>query len=204
MIHMKFESIISRVFPILLAATACLLLGSCASTADMPPPPGSAIIDATPDAKHMDRVEEIELVSINGRSVKGTRSVIQPGPNTIKTRFRWPQGQVQEADLRFYATPGTVYFINYNVYPPAKKLTNSVAQKIVDSSYIFGGPPAAVVGVCEQVGHGIAEYRKSATYIDLAVTAHHSSQGVVRQVRAYPDGRVDGKPWAAWAQMKAP
>ena len=197
------------------AATACLLLGSCASKSERPPPPGSAVIDAKPDPEHREHIEGIELVSINGSSVKGTRSVIQPGPNTIKTRFRWPQGMIQEADLRFYATPGIIYFINYDVFPPSKEFTNSVAEKMVDvisggDAYgaIFGtvllGPPAAVIGVGERISHGVAQQRQSATYIDLTVIAHHSSQGTVRQVRAYPDGRVDEKPWAAWAQMKAP
>ena len=203
---------------VLPAAIACLLLGSCASTTDSsatPPHRGGAIIDAKPDPDHSKHIEGIELVSINGRSVKGTRSVIQPGPNTIKTRFRWPQGPVQEADLRFYATPGIVYFINYDVYPPPKEFTNSVAEKMVDvisggdamgaiAGTILLGPPAAVIGVGERIGHGVALQRQVATHIDLMVTAHHSSQGTVRQVRAYPDGRVDEKPWAAWAQMKAP
>jgi len=69
---------------------------------------------------------------------------------------------------------------------------------------IFLGPPAAVIGIGERISHGVTQHGKPATHIDLMVTAHHSSQGVVRQVRAYPDGRVDEKPWAAWAQMKAP
>ena len=199
------------------AATACLLLGSCAPTSEQPPPPGSAIIDAKPDPEHRGRIEGIELVSINGRSVKGTRSVIQPGPNTVKTRFRWPQGLVQEVDLRFYATPGTVYFINYDAYSPEYERDNRVAQKIGrelfdDSgsaegaivSAIFLAPPLAVIGIAEGIGHGVFKNPQPATRIDLMVVAHHSSEGTVRQVRAYPDGRVDGKPWAAWAQMKAP
>lgn len=202
----------------LAAATACLLLGSCASTTVAPPPPGSAIIDAKPDADHrkqIEGIEGIELVSINGKSVKGTRSVIQPGPNTIKTRFRWPQGQDQEADLRFYATPGITYFINYDVYPPRNEGFTSMTEGALDALGSSGDPYAAVVGVFlavpisaiavgERIHHGVAQQRQSATYIDLMVVAHHSSQGTVRRVRTYPDGRVDEKPWAAWAQTKAP
>ena len=160
-------------------------------------------------------IEGIQLVSINGAGVQGTRRVIAPGPNIIKTRFRWPQGRVQEADLRFYATPGTVYFIYYDVYPPYSEFSGSVADKMIDAipledtyGTIFGSlilvPSAAVVGIGERVGHGVAQHRQSATHIDLMVTAHHSGQGTVRRVRAYPDGRVDEKPWAAWAQMQAP
>lgn len=199
----------------LAAAAACLLLGACASTTETPPPPGFAIIDSKPDPKHRDRLEGIELVSINGKEVKATRSVIEPGLNTIKTRFRWPQGHDQQVLLRFYATPGTIYFIYYDVYPPATELTNPVAGKVVDSlgdagagGAIFGtillGPPAAVIGIGEKINHGVTQHGKPATHIDLIVMAHHSSQGTVRQVRAYPDGRVDEKPWADWAQMRAP
>jgi hypothetical protein len=205
----------ARELATLAAATGCLLLGSCASTTIKPPPAGSAVIDAAPDPKHRDRIKGIELVSINGAGVKGTRCVIEPGLNTIKTRFRWPQGQDQQVQLRFYATPGTIYFIYYDVYPPSTELTNTVAGKIVESlgqgdgyGAVFGtlvlGPPVAALAVGERISHGVAQHGKPATHIDLMVIAHHSSQGTVRQVRAYPDGRVDEKPWAAYAQMKAP
>jgi hypothetical protein len=181
----------------------------------MSPPRGSAIIDAKPEPERREGVEGIELVSINGKRVRGTRQVIAPGPNTIRTQFRWPQGMVQEADLRFHATPGIVYFINYDVFPPRRETTDGVAGKLVNSVSSSGSPyaalgaaivapPAVVIGVGERVAHGVAQHGKPATHIDLMVVAHHSSQGVVRQVRAYPDGRVDEKPWAAWAQMRAP
>lgn len=209
------DSTILRGVATLAAATGCLVLGSCVSTTITPPPAGSAVIDAVPDPKHRDRVEGIALVAINGRSVKGTRCVIESGLNTIKTRFRWPQGQDQQVQLRFYATPDTIYFIYYDVYPPSTELTNTAAGRVMGSlgemggeGAIFGtlllGAPAAVVATGERLGHGITQHRKPATHIDLVVVAHHSSQGTVRQVRAYPDGRVDEKPWAAWAQMQAP
>jgi len=206
---------ITRAFATYSAASACLLLGSCASMSERPPPPGSAIIEAKPDPEHREQIEGIELVSINGRSVKGTRSVIQPGPNTVRTRFRWPQGLVQEADLRFYATPGISYFINYDVYPPHNVAFSSVTEGSLNGAGTDGNPYAAMGAVLlavpitaiaagERIGHEVTQHRKAATYIDLTVVAHQSSQGTVRQVRAYPDGRVDEKPWAAWAQMKAP
>lgn len=207
--------LISKPLASLTAAAACLLLGSCASTTVTPPPPGFAIIDAKPDPDRRKHIEWIELVSINGKSVKGTRCVIEPGLNTIKTRFRWPQGQDQQLQLRFYATPGTIYFIYYNVYPPSTELTDSVAGRIVDSlgegdayGAVWGtvilGPPAAVIGMGERISHGVTQHRKPAQHIDLMVVARHSSQGIVQQVRVYPDGRVDEKPWAASTQMKAP
>jgi hypothetical protein len=65
-------------------------------------------------------------------------------------------------------------------------------------------PVAVVVGTGERMTNYSATHSQAVTHIDLSVIAHQSSQGTVRRVRAYPDGRVDGKPWAAWAQMKAP
>lgn len=196
-------------------AALCLSLFSCATKNNEPPPQGAAIIDAMPDPEHPHRIEDIQLVSVNGKGVHGTRSVIQPGLNTVKTRFRWPQGKEGEVDLRFYATPGTVYNINFDEYPPTSEFEDGVAGKMMNavgsSSDPYAGlgaafiaPVAAVVGTGERLAHYKATHRQAITHIDLSVTAHHSGQGIVRQVRAYPDGRVDEKPWAAWAQMKAP
>lgn len=205
----KHIPMIRRIPSTFLAGCACLLLGSCASTPDMPPPPGAAIIDATPDPRHQNRVEGVELVSINGKSVQGTRCVIAPGLNIITTRLRWPQGLVQEADLRFYATPGTVYLVKYDLYPSDKDDTTGLAQKLEFEAnkgmgLLYIAPLVAAVAVVEKTGVNLYNQRPPATHIDLKVVAHQSGQGIVRQVRAYPDGRVDGKPWAAWAQMKAP
>ena len=199
----------------LAAATGCLLLGSCASTTNTPPP-GSAIIDAIPDPEHREGVSKIRLVSINGKSVKGTRSVIEPGIKSIKTQFRWPQGQSQQVDLRFYATPDTVYFIYYDMYPPSKEFDSRVARGLMTPlnestdpmagifGAIFLAPPAAVIGLAERANHSITKRGASTTYIDLMVVARHTSQGVVRRVRVYPDGRIDEKPWRSGAQMQAP
>ncbi len=205
---------ITRVFANFIAAIACILLESCASTTVTTPPPGFALIDAIPEPKYRERVDGIALVSINGMRVKGTRHVIKPGPNTIKTRFRWPHGAVQEADLPFYATPGTAYFINYDVFPPHCEFKSNLARNTFEGvagageagAYLLVPAMAvALAGTAVQlVGHSVDQQFKPSTYIDLTVIAHHSSQGTVRQVRVYPDGRVDEKPWAAWAQMHAP
>ena len=69
---------------------------------------------------------------------------------------------------------------------------------------ILVAPAVAVIGIGERIGHKAGQRGQTATYMDLMVVAHHSSQGVVRKVRASPDGRVDAKPWAAGAQMRAP
>ena len=203
--------VLQIIAPLAAAVTACLLLGACASTTSAPPPPGSAVIDP----EYRAHVEGIKLVSINGRSVNGTRSAIRPGLNAVRTRFRWPHGRVQEADLRFYATPGTVYYVHYDVFPPYDKFKSRVGGRMVDSvgnsgdpyaalGAVLVGPAAAVIGIGERVVHNTNQRGQAATYMDLMLVAHHSSQGIVRRVRAYPDGRVDAKPWAAGAQIQAP
>lgn len=196
-------------------AALCLSLFSCATKNSEPPPQGAAVIDARPDSDKTHRIGDIQLVSVNGKGVRGTRSVIQPGLNTVKTRFRWPQGGVGEVDLRFYATPGTVYDINFDEYPPTGKFKGGAGNTIMNGFGSSGdpymafvaamvAPVAVVVHTGERMTNYSATHGQAVTYIDLSVIAHQSSQGTVRHVRAYPDGRVDGKPWAAWAQMKAP
>jgi hypothetical protein len=191
------------------------MLVSCVSTTNLsPPPPGRAVIDVKPEPEHRERVEAIGLVSINGDPVNGTRSELTPGPNTVRARFRWPHGFVQEVDLRFHATAGTLYFINYDVFPPDSEDRGTRAGRFMDSvghtsdpyagvGLIFIAPLVATVGVGEKIAHHAGQAGQAATYVDLAVVAHHSSEGIVRRVRAYPDGRVDEKPWAPWAQMRA-
>ena len=73
---------------------------------------------------------------------------------------------------------------------------------------IFGslilGPSALATTIGDRIDHSVDQHSQAATHIDLMVIAPKSDQGIVRRVRAYPDGRVDAKPWAAWAQMQAP
>ena len=196
-------------------AALFLSLFSCATKNSGPPPQGAAVIDAMPDPEKRHRIGDIQLVSVNGKGVRGTRSVIQPGLNTVKTRFRWPQGGVGEVDLRFYATPGTVYHINFDEFPPTGGFKGGVGNGMMNGIGSSGdpyagfaaamvAPVAVVVGTGERMTNYRATHSQAVTHIDLSVIAHQSSQGTVRRVRAYPDGRVDGKPWAAWAQMKAP
>jgi hypothetical protein len=217
-IHLKLRVLtkhIPRMWRPLFAACLLPILASCASTTNLsPPPPGRAVIDAMPEAHRRDRVEAIGLVSINGGSVNGTRSDLTPGPNTVRARFRWPHGFVQEVDLSFYATAGTLYFVNYTVFPPDSEDSATMAGRFMNSAghtsdpgvvvLAFIAPLVATVAVGEKIAHRARQASKVATYMDLTVVAHRSSEGIVRQVRAYPDGRVDEKPWAPWAQMRAP
>ena len=52
-------------------------------------------------------------------------------------------------------------------------------------------------------GSGDALYFKPAEYVDVSVISEDPTEGVVRRVRAYPDGRVDSKPWDAWSNAPA-
>ncbi len=65
---------------------------------------------------------------------------------------------------------------------------------------------AGLVGASavQRVTSQARELAKPADYIDVMVVAKNSPEGIVRRVRAYPDGRVDEKPWAAHAQMGPP
>ena len=80
---------------------------------------------------------------------------------------------------------------------------------MVDSGIMNGphavlfGPPAAIIGIGERIIQGGAQNRLSPTHVDLVVVAHQS-KGTVRQVRVFPDGRVETKAWNSWAQMQAP
>lgn len=203
----------------LLAATFIACLSSCASTTHDPTPPGQALIDATPDLDRRDRIDGIQIVSVNGIPKHGTQTALTPGRNTVRVGFRWPQGGSQEVDLVFHAVAGSRYIIQYDVFPPyANRMDEStdlehragdvagLAQGSGEAMLLFG-PPALVLwgaGYLKRGANEAAEHRKPAHYIDLMVVCRQNAEGIVRRVRAYPDGRVDAAPWAADAQMKAP
>lgn len=60
--------------------------------------------------------------------------------------------------------------------PPAPKVAGNFAQRMSDQARNVPRP---------------------AEYVDLLVVATKDLDGVVRRVRAYPDGRVDSASWAA-------
>ena len=203
----------------LLALAALAGLSSCASTTHDAPPAGRALIDATPDLDRRDRIDGIHFVSVNGSPVQGTQTALNPGRNTVRLGFRWPQGGNQEVDLVFYAVAGSTYFIQYDVFPPyANRMgeptelehrAGDVAGLAQGSgeAMILVGPPAFALwlpGFLKRGANEAAEHRKPAHYIDLMVICRQSGEGIVRRVRAYPDGRIDASPWAAHAQMTAP
>ena len=80
----------------ILATAAITGLAGCASTIRTPPPPGHALIDATPDLDRRDRIDGIHLVSVNGTRIRGTETTLVPGRNTVRLGFRWPQGETRK------------------------------------------------------------------------------------------------------------
>jgi hypothetical protein len=203
----------------LLAAAALAGLSGCATTTHDAPPAGRALIDATPDLDRRDRIDGIHLVSVNGTPVHGTQTALNPGRNTVRLGFRWPQGGSQEVDLVFHAVAGSVYIIQYDVFPPyANRMGEptdlehragevaSLSQGSGEAMLLVGPPALALwgAGFVKRGANEAAEHRKPAQYVDLMVICRQSGEGIVRRVRAYPDGRVDAAPWAAHAQMSAP
>lgn len=177
---------------------------------------GQAVIDAKPERARRDRIDGIQLVSINDIPAHGTKSVLKPGRNTVRVRFAWPQGGNQEADLAFHAMAGQQYFVQYDAMPPyANRLLEPTSLDEAGTEILRTGaaagegflvliPPAVAfwsAGLVRRSANEIAEQRKPAHYMDLRVISRNSGEGVVRTVRAYPDGRIDADPWEAWAQM---
>lgn len=204
-----------------------VILPACSTMSTRQPDPGHALINATPEKSERDRLDGIRLVSINGRPAPGTKASLTPGRNNVKIRFTWPQGGRQEVDLRFHATEGHLYSVQYDVHPPyvnrfrqptrwdesASELTGGLAN------LIDGGDPGdakaagffipvylalGTANTIERVTSHAGERSKPADYIDIMVVAKNSPEGIVRRVRAYPDGRIDARPWAAQAQMGRP
>jgi hypothetical protein len=205
--------------PAILAAAAICGLAGCASTTRDLPPPGHALIDATPDHDRRDRIDGIHLVAVNGTPTHGTQTALKPGRNTVRVGFHWPQGGNQEVDLVFHAVEGSIYLVYYDVFPPyanrmgeptgLEQRAGEVAGLSQGSgeALLLVGPPALALwgaGFMKRGANEFAEHQKPAQYIDLMVVCRHGPEGIVRRVRAYPDGRVDAAPWAAQAQMKDP
>lgn len=200
---------------ILLAA-----LPGCSTMTTRQPEAGRALIDVTPEEEKRDRIDGIRIVSVNGQPARGTEASLAPGRNCVKLGFNWPQGGRQELDLQFYAVAGHVYFAQYCVHPP---YVNRLRQRTrwdecvgeigrgskgdaAQAGALFIPPilVLATANTIEKLGSQAREFSKPADYIDVMVVAKHSPEGVVRRVRAYPDGRVDARPWDAQAQMGPP
>ena len=198
-----------RALPILARlalAAGCVALASCGSTIQQAPPAGMAVLDATPDAEHRDRIDGIELVSINDRKVRGSEQTLRPGHNRVRVGFNWPQGGDEEVDLEFQTRPNTIYAIYYDVYPPyTERLTQPGtldaatgglfrASAEMDRAAFLMLPPIAALGsaaIATRVGNEVAENSRAAQYVDVRVVAQRCSQGVACTRRVFPDGRVE-------------
>jgi len=191
-----------------LALLGSLFLASCASTTKRPPSPGMARIDATPDAKYRDRIDDIRVTKLNGTPVRGTDLEVQPGKNRMRLGFNWPQGGDQEVDLEFNARPNTKYFVRYDVHPPYTERLGQTGILDATTGEIFAASsgtiadvfltiPAGVVmggaAMATRLNNEIAEDSRAANYVDVMVIAQHSSQGVVCTRRVYPDGRTENR-----------
>ena len=196
-----------------------LLLGflsGCGSMTTRQPEPGRALIDATPEKEKRDRIDGIRIVSVNGRAVRGTECSLNPGRNCVRLGFNWPQGGRQELDLRFHAVAGHVYFVQYHVHPPyvdRLKQTSRWDERsrrfgdAVDEAAMVFAPLFLAWGGANTVEKATSQARelsKPAEYVDVMVVAKNSPEGIVRRVRAYPDGRVEAESWAACARMGHP
>jgi hypothetical protein len=186
-------------------ATSCLLMGSCSSATQKPPPPGMAVIDATPDDYYRDRIDGIRFVSVNGQKARGSLLKLQPGETRVRLRFDWPQGGKHEVDLEFEARPDTIYDVRYAVHPPyVGRLSQpgplddatggivDIAAQGGEGAFLFL-PAIAAMGsaaVFTRASKEVSEQSKSAHYVDVRVAARNFSQGLVCNRRIYPDGRI--------------
>lgn len=199
----------------LMAAAIAMGLSACSSTAGRAPA-GLALLDARPGPDKRDRIRDIHLVSVNRVPVRGSEVVLEPGRNNVRVGYTWPQGGSQEVDLLFHALPDRSYVVQYEPSPSAANrlveynkwddAARDVASMgvVAGQGAIFFAPPAFAllgIGFAQRAGSQIAERRKPASSMDLMVISSDLGEGIVRRVRAYPNGRVDSASWAAYAQM---
>lgn len=186
------------------AVLVSLMLGSCASgTRTDPPPPGMAVLDATPNADRRDRIDGIRIVAVNGIPANGTEAELSPGKNQIRVRFKWPQGGSQEVDLGFNARPDIIYAIYYDVYPPLvhrpgglESTTGAIMNDLPrdgGSGLVaaiaagFMAPFAATEAAVKRTD----ENSEAADHVDLMVVAQRSPQGIACTRRVHADGRIE-------------
>ncbi|WP_265595115.1 hypothetical protein [Haloferula sp. BvORR071] len=200
----------------LLTAAIAVALSACSSSTGSRAPAGLAVLDATPDRGKRDRIKGIHVVSVNRIPVRKDEVVLRPGRNSVRIGYNWPQGGGQEVDLVFHARPDSSYVVQYEPTPAyANRLQepnqwDEASLEMVSTAagmgegVVFLLPPAVALlglGFTQRVGSEIAESRKPATYMDVMVVSKNNGEGIVRRVRAFPDGRVDSATWSAYAQM---
>jgi hypothetical protein len=182
-------------------------LPGCSSMTNPQPEPGRARIDVRPEKEKRDRIDGIRIVSVNGQPARGTEASLTPGRNRVRVGFKWPQGGRQELDLDFHAVAGRSYYAEYHVHPP---YVNRISQRTkwdesagrIGRGHKGGAaqagalfvPPILALGAAntvEKVGGEIREQSKPAEHIDIMLVAKNGPEGVVRYLRAYPNGQVE-------------
>ena len=190
-------------------------LVGCAETGTPRPSAGMAILDAASPHVGQDRIVHSSIISVNGMAVGRRQCELSPGRNTVRVGFQWPQGGEGQVNLRFHATAGTTYCVSYDPYPPYAE-RGSRGEKLPDLVSGMGDMGMATIAISPLigamtvplVGEGMAgdarERQRPADRMDIRVIAYRSPQGIVREVRVWPDGRVDEATRAPYAQMSPP
>lgn len=197
------------------AATLLAGLTSCGSTSRPPPGGGRASINAVPGGKYHDRIKGVQLISVNGTKAARKETGLPSGSNNVRLSFQWPQGGMQEVNLKFNARQNQKYTVKYDPFPPTADQfhgtsdVSDAAQTIASEAYelmalghghpiaVLAGAavlvPAIALGSADfgyRVKESIREGQAPVQYVDLYVISDDGSEGVVRRVRAYPNGRL--------------
>jgi len=203
---------------LLASVLALVVLSACGSAGRAPE--GMAVLDARPEREKRDRIRDTHVVSVNQVPVRGSEVVLKPGRNKVRVGYTWPQGGAQEVDLVFHALPNRSYLVKYEPSPAeANRLIEynkwdqasgdlvgmGAATGAEAGVFLFGPPAIALLGIgfAERASSQAAEAYRPATSIDLMVISSDNGEGIVRRVRAYPNGRVDSASWAQYAQMSS-
>lgn len=202
----------------LLALLSALATVGCGANA---PGNGKSLIESVALS---DRIKSVSVVSVNGRKTKEESPTLREGENRLRVRFSWPQGGEQDVSLKFRAQPKQKYYLRYDPFPPTAdqfsgesellQSAEGLAEKGLDimiarSSFwpealirlVLGAAtmapavPMKVLDLIDRVKETAGERRQPVEYVDLWIVSENGEEGVVRRVRAYPDGRLKSAPW---------
>lgn len=186
-----------------IAGVSSLLLCQCANNRVPKLKPGQAYLDASPSEKHRAELSGFRVVSVNGKKTRGSATAIPSGPVKTVVAFHWPRIGKKRVPLSFTAREGHAYFVKYDRFPYPGK--SSAGLKGVTKGLIATGAKLHMLGL-PFIGAGVltgfvedvrknsgitTRTRHAVNYIDLYIISRLSSEGVVRQVRAYPNGKLE-------------
>lgn len=173
----------------------------------------SARLDAVPRGKNRDRIKRAKLVSVNGAPAKGRSAKVPVGSNSVAISLSLPQGGSMAVPLKFYARANQDYFVRFDPFPPtASQFSGTTDAMVAAGSFLQASaslqemphPVAHLAGAVVlapgillaagdrlyRVGETIREYHSAIKYVDVMVISRNPAEGVVRRVRAFPDGRL--------------